>query len=315
MEFIRFIKEITCSEIVSLSKKITGSDKLLSIKSGNTAADIIIGVSDGRYAVGQTLCFLERLPENEKSTQLKQTCIITNQQTAAKLTGHNLIIVDDPRALFIDLLSQLKQSPGFACFSSLVDVEPEIHKDSQIHSQAVIEPGVYIAQGAVINAGCVIKQGTYIGRNVTIRENTTIGTAGITVYKTQDDRVLRFPHIAGVIIGDEVEIGASCVIAKGVMSSTVIGNNSVIGNLSNIGHGVNIGHHVWMSVGSLIGGNTKIGERSTLGLGVSVRDNLKIGHDCSIGMGAVVVKDVQTGDSMFGNPAKKMRKINAGPKR
>ncbi len=70
-----------------------------------------------------------------------------------------------------------------------------------------------------------------------------------------------------------------------------------------------------MSVGCLVGGNTSIGAGSSLGLGVKVRDNLRIGNNCSIGMGAVVVKDVQKDSSMFGNPAKKIRTICAGPER
>ena len=275
----------------------------------------VIGVSDGRRGVPYTLCFVERAPTQENIQNLKNAFVITNSATSPTLDGCPVLIVDDPRALFIDLLARLQVKPGFFCFTSLVDDAPYIHPDAKIHPRAVIEDGVYIGAGTRISACSVIKRGTYVGANVTIRENTVIGCDGIALYKAMDGRVLRFPHLAGVIIEDGVEIGASCVLPRGVMTSSKIGSETVIGNLSNLGHTVHIGRKVWMSVGCLIGGNTEIGEGSTLALGVSVRDNLLIGKKCSIGMGSVVANDLPDNSSVFGNPARRLPSINAGPDR
>lgn len=315
MEHIRFNAVMPFCDLVALSKEIQGSGGMLEEKAGINSRGDVIGVSDGRSAAARTLCFVDRAPKQEAIEQLKESFVITNQEISSALDGCSMLVVPDPRALFIDLLNRILVTPGFSCFTSLVDALPHIHPEADIHPRAVVEEGVFIGIGTKVAAGCVIKRGTHIGYNVTIRENTVIGCDGIALYKALDGRVLRFPHLAGVIIEDGVEIGASCVLPRGVMSSSRIGSETVIGNLSNLGHAVQIGRKVWMSVGCLIGGNTTIGEGSTLGVGVNVRDNLRIGKKCSIGMGSVVVKDLPDDSSVFGNPVRRLPDINAGPDR
>lgn len=314
MEHIKFNNELEFSDLVTMAKEVLGSTTLKE-RVAEHSPGLVIGVSDGRYAADQTLCFIDRPPTQEIIARVTKAFVITYKDIAPVLASHGIIVVDDPRALFIDMLKRLQIDPGFSYFTSEVDVMTHIHSEAEVHTQAVVEEGVYIGFGTSIAAGCVIKNGSYIGNNVTIRENTVIGCDGIALYKTHDGRLLCFPHLAGVIIEDDVEIGASCVLPRGVMTSSRIGQKAVIGNLSNLGHSVKIGSRVWMSVGCLIGGNTTIGEGSTLGLGVSARDNLRIGSDCSIGMGSVVVRDVEENSSVFGNPARKLRAISAGPER
>ena len=314
MEHIKFNNELQFNDLVMMAKEILGSTQLKK-RADEHSPGSVIGVSDGRYAADQTLCFIDRPPTQEIIAGVAKSFVITNEDIAPDLGSHRMVIVDDPRALYIDLLNRLQIDPGFSCFTSAVDAMPNIHPEAEVHSQTVIEEGVFIGSGTSIAAGCVIKKGACIGNNVTIRENTVIGCDGIALYKAHDGRVLCFPHLAGVIIEDDVEVGASCVLPRGVMTSSRIGQKAVIGNLSNLGHSVKVGSKVWMSVGCLIGGNTTIGDNSTLGLGVSLRDNLRIGSDCSIGMGSVVVRDVQNNSSVFGNPAKKLRTISAGPER
>lgn len=315
MEYVKFNTPMSAEMIVGLAKTMLGSTIKLVVKTENNLAEMIVGVSDGRKVAENTICFVEKLPHPDMVTQLRASLVITNQQTSEALSGCTMLIVKDPRALFIDLVNNISTKTGFCDFTSLIDGPPSVHPDADIHPSAVVENGVFIGDGTNIAAGCVIKRGTYIESNVTIRENTVIGCDGIALYKALDGRVLRFPHLAGVIVERDVEIGASCVLPRGVLNSSRIGRESVIGNLSNLGHAVNIGAKVWMSVGCLIGGNTTIGDGCTLGLGVSVRDNLHLGNNCSIGMGSVVVKDLADASSVFGNPARQLPVVNAGPER
>ena len=286
-----------------------------SLNSTHKSNNGYIGVSDGRFAYKNTICFMDKEPSTESLIHLKNTLIITSDKFKTYFDEHITIITDDPRYLFIKLLALFKQKKMFTPFSSYIDKQtPYISPNAIIDPKAIIEEGVSIGEGSIISAGTIIKKGSYIANGCIIRENCTIGCDGISLYKCREGAI-RFPHIAGVYIGNNVEIGANCVIVKGTLLNTEIKEESVIGNLCNIGHGVKIGKRFWMSVGSHIGGNCTIGDHTTIGLGVNIKNNLFIGKNVSIGMGSVVTKNLTENISVFGNPAKKMRSLSTGPQR
>lgn len=226
----------------------------------------------------------------------------------------NFIFVEDPKEFFIKLMSLCKELGLFESIPKAFVTSNE-SANTNIHPSAIIEDGVFVGNNSIISAGCVLKTGTFIGKNCIVRENTVIGVDGISPYKTKSGEMLKFPHMAGVLVHDDVEIGANCVLSKGTISYTEIGKETIIGNLCNVGHSSIIGSNVWMSVGTLVGGYSQIHPDATIGLGVSIKNGLDIGIDCSIGMGSVVVKSVEENKSCFGNPAKLVRNIQAGPER
>jgi len=312
-EFIPFIKPLSCKEIEGLVHNTGyGYEATLDLSSEKQ----YIGISDGRYAVEATICFIDREPANNIVESLKNVLVITTKELHQLFSDSEAICTKDPRALFIKLIDLFEREKKCSFFTSQIqEQKPSIEPEAIVDERAIIEEGVSIGKGSVVSAGCVIKRGTVIGENCIVRENCTVGCNGIALYKTSYGETLRFPHLAGVNIGDNVELGAGVVIVRGTLTNTVISNDTVIGNLCNIGHGVKIGKKVWMSVGTLIGGNCTIGNDTTIGLGVRLRDNLKIGEDVSIGMGSVVTKNLPSGISVFGNPAKKLRNLTTGPKR
>jgi len=314
VEHIKFAEPVAASDMVALARRSLGREPV-EVITGTRHSPLVIGVSDGRDAADDTLCFVDAIPGQNTIERLQQALVITNSTIAPRLDGCSLLIVPDARALFIDMIRHLEAKPGFSCFTTLVGAPPSIDPKADIHRMTVIESGVLIGAGSRIAAGCVIKRGTAIGCNVTIQENTVIGGHGIALYKALDGRVLHIPDLAGVIVDDGVEIGTSCALPRGVLTSTFVGRDCVIGNLCNVGHAVKIGAKVWMSVGVLIGGNSSIGTGSTLGLGVTVRDNVRIGRNCSIGMGSVVMRNIADGSSLLGNPARHLPHVGAGPER
>ena len=145
-------------------------------------------------------------------------------------------------------------------------------------------------------------------------ENTVIGGVGINLHIGISDGIRhRFPHIAGVIIDEGASIGANAVVVRGTLRSTLIGKDSIISNLCNIGHCVSIGKEVWISSSTTIGGYCLIGRNTNIGMNAVIKNGVSIGDKANVGMGAVVIKSVGDAESVFGNPARKVRFLKSGP--
>lgn len=267
----------------------------------------INSISDGRSPIANSIVFLEK-------TDLVEPLDSVLYIVPEKIRDASCIVTDDPRYVFIKFLELIQINSAYLS-QPRECVQKGIHPSALIANSAVIEEEVVVEEGAVISAGVVLKKGTYVGAYSIIRENTVVGCPGIALYKAKNGEVLRFPHLSGVKIGGNVEIGANAVLVQGTLKPTIIENDVVIGNLCNIGHGVVVKEKVWMSVGTLVGGNCTVEPNATLGLGVAVKDNLSIANHSSIGMGSVVTKSTSESASYFGNPAKPLRRLKTGPAR
>ena len=94
--------------------------------------------------------------------------------------------------------------------------------------------GVYIGENSAINSGCVIYSGNgvNIGRNVLIAANCTLASTNHAFDRIDVPiRLQGFqPSRGGIIIEDDVWIGANCVVLDGavIRSRAVIAAGSVV---------------------------------------------------------------------------------------
>lgn len=185
-----------------------------------------------------------------------------------------------------------------------------IEKGAVIGEKCVIFPGAYIGKNVVIGENVYIASGVKIvgevtiGKNVVIRDNTVIGADGLTTSRNADGTAMTIPQFGGVFIGDDVQIGANVVIARGAIDDTKIERGAKIDSCSFISHNVVVGEDTFVVGETIMFGSSSTGKCVLLSGNSTVRNGIHIGDNSIVGMGSVVVKSIEPKSIVKGNPAK-----------
>ncbi len=221
------------------------------------------------------------------------------------------IKVKNPRLAFAKTVAKFfveKPSRGISDKAS-IDPGAQLAPGVSVGDYCVIEENVKIGPGTSLDHHVVIRAGTVIGKNCRIGSGTAIGHEGFGFDFEEDGTPVRLPHIGGVVIGDEVEIGAGCTIARGTLSDTVIGNRVKIDDQVHIAHNCEIGEKSVITACAELSGSVKVGERCWIGPNASIIQKISIGERALIGLGAVVTKDVEAGRKVMGLAAMELRDL------
>jgi len=95
----------------------------------------------------------------------------------------------------------------------------------------------------------------------------------------------------GVTIATGAKVGSHCLL----QSRAMIGIEAIIGNFVQVGSG------------SLVNPGVTIEDEVFIGSGVTIVSGVTIGKGARIGAGSVVIAPVKTGETVFGNPAQKIK--------
>jgi UDP-3-O-[3-hydroxymyristoyl] glucosamine N-acyltransferase len=218
--------------------------------------------------------------------------------------GVSVIASSNPRLEFIRAQYMLREQPGFR----QAWPPASIHGSVEIGRYAVIEAGVSIGEGTVIGPQAVIRSGTRIGRWCEIRSGAVIGDSGFGFERDEAMRPLKMLHFGGVIIGDRVEVGALTTIARGALGNTVLEDDVKINDQVHIAHNCRIGSATIIGACADLSGSLKVAKNCWIAPNCSIRQKLTIGEGATIGIGAVVVKSVEAGAVVAGNPASPLRR-------
>ncbi len=271
--------------------------------------DILFDANTLGWCSDKNIHFLEKLSEG--------TVLISKELSVEffKLTSENklnLIVVDNPRLSFAEILRVFfieQPKYGQIHISVVINESVKINLEKvNIAPNVVIEKDVVIGDNVIIGANTVIKSGTIIESNTKIGSNCTIGGVGFGYEPNSEGIFELIPHIGYVILKSDVEIGNNVCIDRAVLGSTILESGVKVDNLVHIAHGVHIGENSLIIAHAMIAGSVKIGKNVWVAPCASIKQKIKIGDNSFIGLGSVVLKDVQSYETVAGVPAKALKK-------
>jgi len=205
-------------------------------------------------------------------------------------------------------LASVASSASLAADAS-VGAFVSIGEGARIGARTVIHPHVTIGDGAVIGDDCVIharvsiRERVTLGHRVVVQDGAVIGSDGFGFARRPDGTHYKIPQIGGVVVEDDVEIGANTTIDRPALGETRIGAGSKIDNLVQIAHGVTIGRNVLLAAQVGIAGSSTLEDNVTLAGQVGVAGHLTLGKGVIATAQSGIPNSVDAGSFISGYPA------------
>ena len=268
---------------------------------GNSAA-LVSGINEIHRVEQGDLCFVDHPKYYNKCLNSNASFIIINTKDVIVPAGKSLLITDEPFEAYLKIVRHFRpfKTPGKAICDSVI-----------IGEGSVIMPNVFIGNDVTIGNNCIIHPNvtinayTEIGNNVVIQAGSVIGSDAF-YYNTKKNRDVWFKRMEScghVVIEDDVELGASCTIDRGVTAETRIGAGTKMDNQVHIGHDVVIGKNCLLAAQVAIAGGTTLKDGVTLWGQVGVSKTLTLHNNVTVLAQSGVGKDLEEGKVYWGSPA------------
>lgn len=226
----------------------------------------------------------------------------------------NAIISKNPYADYARIAALLSPAVKYVAgidAGAYIAADANISKTASIAAGVVIESGVILANSVRIGPGCVIQEDVKIGANSVLTANVTvangceigeynlihpgvvIGADGFGHALDDDGQWVKVPQLGGVVIGNDVEIGANTTIDRGAIEDTVIEDNVKLDNQVQIAHNVKIGAHTAIAGCTAIAGSTTIGKHCRIAGMVGIVGHLQITDNVTVTAKSLVTGSIK----------------------
>lgn len=278
---------------------------------------VVRGIAPLEHADANSITFLSNPKLRKQAGETLAAALVIKVSDAEHLQSQfngALILVENPyvyfakAAQFFDQLKRPPLVPGIHPSAS-VDPSAQIAASAVIGPLVCIEANVVIEDDVQIDAGCFVGHDARIGAhshfhaNVSWHHNCRIGQRAIIYsgaviggegfgFANEAGRWIKIPQTGGVLIGDDVEIGANTCIDRGALADTIIEDGVKLDNQIQIGHNCHIGAHTAMAGCVGVAGSAKIGRHCTFGGAAMVSGHLTIADHVHISPGTLVQKSI-----------------------
>ena len=289
---MKFKQVQTLEEIATLLNVEFIGDKSFPIK----------GINEIHVVEHGDIVFVDHPKYYDKALNSAATTVLINKKVVCP-KGKSLLISDDP---FRDFNKITKY------FNPFIASKESVSNNAIIGEGTIIQPNVFIGDNVSIGKNCVIHpnvtiySNSVIGNNVTIHANTVLG-ADAFYYKNRPEGFDKLISGGRVILEDNVDIGSSCTIDKGVTGDTTIGTGTKIDNQVHVGHDTIIGKKCLIASQTGIAGCVIIEDEVTIWGQVGTNSGITIGKKAVILGQTGVTKSVEGGKTYFGTPISESR--------
>ena len=262
----------------------------------------ILGINEIHVVEAGDIVFVDHPKYYEKALNSKATIILINKEVDCP-KGKSLLISDNP---FRDFNKITKH------FNPFISSKVSIADTAIVGEGTIIQPNVFIGNNVSIGKNCLIHpnvtiyDNAIIGDAVIIHANTVLG-ADAFYYKNRPEGFDQLLSVGRVVVKDNVHIGASCTIDKGVTGDTTIGEGTKIDNQVHVGHDTQIGKKCLIASQTGIAGCVIIEDEVTLWGQVGTNSGITIGKGAVILGQTGVTKSVPGGKTYFGTPISESR--------
>ena len=262
----------------------------------------ISGINEIHVVEAGDIVFVDHPKYYEKALNSEATIILINKEVDCP-KGKSLLISDNP---FRDFNKITKH------FSPFISSKVSIADTAIVGEGTIIQPNVFIGNNVSIGKNCLIHpnvtiyDNAIIGDAVIIHANTVLG-ADAFYYKNRPEGFDQLLSVGRVVVKDNVHIGASCTIDKGVTGDTTIGKGTKIDNQVHVGHDTKIGKKCLIASQTGIAGCVIIEDEVTLWGQVGTNSGITIGKGAVILGQTGVTKSVPGEKTYFGTPISESR--------
>ncbi|AZJ35754.1 UDP-3-O-(3-hydroxymyristoyl)glucosamine N-acyltransferase [Tenacibaculum singaporense] len=261
----------------------------------------ITGINEIHVVEKGDIVFVDHPKYYDKALNSAATTILINKKVDCP-EGKSLLISEDP---FRDFNKITKH------FNPFIASKSSIAESAIIGENTVIQPNVFIGENVTIGKNCLIhanvsiNSNCIIGNNVVIHANTVLG-ADAFYYKNRPEGFDKLISGGRVVLEDDVDLGASCTIDRGVTGDTLVGAGSKIDNQVHIGHDTVIGKKCLIAAQTGIAGCTVIEDEVTIWGQVGIISGLTIEKGTVLMAQTGVTKSLKKG-VYFGTPQREYR--------
>ena len=193
--------------------------------------------------------------------------------------------------------------------------DPEIHAgvvigaDARLGDRVTLHPGVVLGRGVevgddtTLHPNVSVYAGVRIGRRVVVHAGAVLGADGFGYALDERGATVKVPQLGGVVIEDDVEIGACTCVDRGTMGDTRVRRGARLDNLVQVAHNVDIGEQSMLAAQSGVSGSTRLGARVTMAGQSGIVGHVVLGDGARVAAKAAVTKSVAPGMTVAGIPA------------